>query len=64
MDKQLVILDINKNKYTVKDVKRFSDHIFKFHSTGVSIHEENGYLFKINDDLRYQILLYMKNLNL
>ena len=64
MDKQLVILDINKNEYTVKDVKRFSDHIFKFHSTGVSIHEENGYLFKINDDLRYQILLYMKNLNL
>ena len=64
MDKQLVILDINKKEYTVKDVKRFSDHIFKFHSTGVSIHEENGYIFKINDDLRYQILLYMKNLNL
>ncbi len=64
MDKQLVILDINNNKYTVKDVKRFSDHIFKFHATGVSIHEENGYIFKINDDLRYQILLYMKNLNL
>ena len=64
MDKQLIILDINKNKYRVKDAKKFSDHIFNFHSTGVSIHEEDGFFFEINDNFRNKILLHMKNLNL
>ena len=63
MDKKLIILDINKNEYNVKDVKRFSEHIFNFHSRGVSLHEENGFFFEINDDFRNKILLFMKNCN-
>ena len=63
MDKKLIILDINKNEYNVKDVKRSSEHIFNFHSRGVSLHEENGFFFEINDDFRNKILLFMKNCN-
>jgi len=64
MEKQLIIIDIKKKKYEVKNFKKFSDHIFKYHSTGVSIHEENGFFFEVDDDFRSKISLYMKNLNL
>ena len=63
MDKKLTILDISNKEYTVKDLKRFSEHIFNFHSKGISFHEENGFLFEIYDDFRNKILLFMKNYN-
>tara|TARA_Y100001958_G_C21189469_1_gene517940 strand:- start:555 stop:737 length:183 start_codon:yes stop_codon:yes gene_type:complete len=57
------ILDIYDNEYTIPDLENFKVHINKFHTVnGIpdnSIHEENGYYFKI-DDTFYKILLNLK----
>ena len=45
----------------IKDVKKFISHIRKFHASGESLHEENGYFFLINDDFRKLIYDYEKN---
>ncbi len=63
MDKKLTILDINKKDYTVKDVERFLEHLFNFYSKVISLHEENGFLFEINEDFRNKIFLFMKKYN-
>ncbi len=49
---RMIIEDLNKRKYLIKDVKKFISHIRKFHASGESLHEENGYFFLINDDFR------------
>lgn len=46
------IKDIEGNDYEIQDIKSFSDHIFKYHSSGVSLHTENGYTFKVDEKLR------------
>ena len=57
------IQDIYGNEYTRPDLEIFKVHIDKFHTVnGIpdnSIHEENGYYFKI-DDTFYKILLNLK----
>ena len=47
-------LNIKDNNGTdVKiDVKEFVHHINKYHHSGVSIHEERGHYFTVNDDFR------------
>jgi len=41
-------------QYTIKDLKAFKDHIKKYHSHNGkgdgSLHEENGYWFRITED--------------
>ena len=57
------IRDIYGKDYIVRDIDSFIEHIEKFHTlNGVpdnSIHEENGYYFKI-DTKFYNILMTMK----
>ena len=48
MNKKLKIKDMNNQNYVVDDVQRFVKHIKDFHSSGSSIHEENGFFFVID----------------
>ncbi len=53
------IKDVHGNDYSIKDLTSFKNHIIKFHTiNGVpdnSIHEEDGYYFKVNQELYNQI---------
>lgn len=48
------IQDIYGNEYEIQDLKSFISHIKKYHTIDGkpdnSIHEENGYYFKIDND--------------
>ena len=49
-----VIKDDYGKDYEVKDLNAFKDHIQKYHSVNGrgdgSLHEENGYWFKVTDE--------------
>ncbi len=49
------IKDMNNNYYKVTNIESFIDHIESFHSHGTSIHEENGYFFRIDDNFRKKL---------
>ncbi len=46
------IIDIYGNFYHVPDIQSFKEHIFKYHTIDGkpdnSIHEENGFYFRVN----------------
>ena len=50
--KKYEILDMRNRKYVIVDFKKFYTHINLYHSQGDSIHEENGFLFFVNDEFR------------
>lgn len=54
------IKDMHNRNYKVSNIKKFLDHINKFHSKGNSIHEENGFFFLINSSFRKKIKEYKK----
>tara|TARA_Y100001935_G_scaffold189819_1_gene158051 strand:- start:1010 stop:1189 length:180 start_codon:yes stop_codon:yes gene_type:complete len=47
------LIDINGNEYIVQDITTFKEHIIKYHTYNGepddSIHEENGFYFRIDD---------------
>ena len=51
MDK---LIDIYGNEYHVQDIQAFKEHIIKYHTYNGepdgSIHEENGYYFRVDDE--------------
>ena len=47
--------------YEIKDIKKFAKHIFQFHSTGISLHQEDGYDFTVNDAFREKLINFLKN---
>ena len=50
---------INDNKgmeYEIKDIGKFIEHIFKYHSTGISLHQENDRDFIVDDAFRKKLL--------
>tara|TARA_B100001245_G_C22617076_1_gene304654 strand:- start:406 stop:594 length:189 start_codon:yes stop_codon:yes gene_type:complete len=47
-----VVIKDNKGVDVEIDVKEFVRHINKYHHSGVSIHEERGHYFTVNDDFR------------
>jgi len=49
------IKDSNGVEYVIKDIKKFAKHIFEFHSTGISLHQEDGHDFTVDDTLREKI---------
>ncbi len=57
------IKDINGNDYIIKDISSFYQHIFEYHSTGTSLHEENGHYFTVNDEFRSLIYKLYKDIN-
>ena len=43
-------------EYEIKDIGKFIKHIFRFHSTGISLHQENGRNFIVDDAFRKKLL--------
>ena len=54
------IKDSNGVDYVIKDIKKFAKHIFEFHSIGISLHQENGQDFKVDDTFREKIEEFIK----
>ena len=49
-DKEFILDDLGKE--VLVDIKKFINHINQFHSFGVSVHEERGHYFTVNDSFR------------
>ena len=49
------IKDNNGNDYIITDVGSFYQHILDYHSSGTSIHEENGHYFTVDDAFRSKV---------
>ena len=47
--------------YEIRDIKKFAKHIFQFHSTGISLHQEDGRNFTIDDAFRKKVANFLKN---
>ncbi len=55
MCEKLKIKDLYDKVYEIKNLEKFLRHINKYHAQGSSIHEENGFYFKVNDSFRAKI---------
>ena len=52
----------NGNDYVIRDISSFYQHILEYHSSGTSLHEENGHYFTVNDVFRSEVKkLYQDN---
>ena len=60
---KLILTDRNGVDYEVKNPQRFSDHIFRVHGSGSSIHEEEGHYFVVNDEFREKIRNFLSENN-
>jgi hypothetical protein len=45
----------NNGKMIEIDIKKFKKHLDEYHSTGSSLHEENGHYFTVDEDFRDKI---------
>ena len=45
----------NNGKTIEIDIKKFKKHLDEYHSTGSSLHEENGHYFTVDEDFRDKI---------
>ena len=54
------IKDSNGVDYVIKDIKKFAKHIFEFHSIGISLHQEKGQDFTVDDTFREKIAEFIK----
>lgn len=55
MSKRIKVKDLNDRIYLIDNIDQFVSHIFEYHAHGVSIHEENGFFFQIDDSFREKI---------
>ena len=60
MSKKFTIKDVYDEEYEIKNLEKFLRHIYKFHAQGSSIHEENGFFFKVDDSFRAKIKKFKK----
>ena len=54
-DQKVTIKDDNGRDCYIKDIRKFQRHLKKFHNTGVSIHDEDGHFFTVDDPFRQKI---------
>ena len=59
--KDKVVIKDNKGVDVEIDVKEFVRHINQYHHSGVSIHEERGHYFTVNDDFRKLLKMKIEN---
>ena len=57
------IKDNNGYDYVITDIDYFYLHIQEYHSSGTSIHEENGHYFTVDDAFRSKIESLYQNQN-
>ena len=54
------LVDIYVNECHVQDIQAFKEHIIKYHTYNGepdgSIHEENGYWFKVTDEFYKKVM--------
>ena len=55
------IKDNNGYDYVITNIETFNQHIQDYHSSGTSIHEENGHYFTVNDAFRSKIKTLYQN---
>ena len=55
------IKDNNGYDYVITDIDSFCLHIQEYHSSGTSIHEENGHYFTVDDAFRSKIETLYQN---
>ena len=55
------IKDNNGIYYKIKDIKKFAKHILQFHSDGISLHQEKGFDFTVDDKFREKVANFLKN---
>ena len=55
MGKSVKVKDLNNRMYLIDDIDQFVSHINEYHAHGVSIHEENGFFFQIDNIFREKI---------
>ena len=55
MSKRFKVKDLNNRVYLIDDIEQFVSHINEYHAHGVSIHEEKGFFFQIDDSFREKI---------
>jgi len=51
-NKKIIIKDLNNINVVIKDAKKFLEHIYEYHSSGSSIHEEEGHFFLVDEKFR------------
>ena len=61
MNKKIIIKDLYNKDYCIKDFNKFKKHILDFHGSGSSIHEENGFFFKVDQKFRKNLLKIEKS---
>ena len=54
------IKDNDNTEYEIIDIKKFAKHVFQFHSIGISLHQEEGYNFTVDDAFREKIAKFLK----
>ena len=47
--------------YEIKDIKKFAKHFFQFHSIGISLHQEEGCDFTVDEAFREKVANFLKN---
>ncbi len=59
---RIPVIQDNKNQnFKIKNIEDFYNHILTFHSTGTSIHEEDGHFFTVDNKFREKIKNLFKN---
>ena len=51
----VTIKDDNGRDCSIENIRTFQKHLMVFHKTGVSIHDENGHYFTVNDSFREMV---------
>ena len=51
----LTIKDDQGRGCMFENIRTFQKHLIMFHKTGVSIHDENGHYFTVNDSFREMV---------
>ena len=60
---KIFLKDNHNRTYIIQDIKSFYSHVFKYHASGTSVHEENGYFFTVDEKFRKKIKeLYLKHI--
>ena len=52
---RVTISDDSGNECPIENIRTFRKHLQLFHKKGVSIHDENGHYFTVDDSFRQKI---------
>ena len=55
MKKLFIVQDNLGRDYEIPDIESFYQHLKEFHLNGISVHEEEGHYFTVNDNFREKI---------